>query len=100
MNDTNNDDIFRFPIVRLGLYFHNTINKLRYLTAVPEVGLSQAVQAVRCAAYSSDKKTEGSYHPPSALSRRLNVLFYAWFADVWQASSYLSLCDSDKLRKQ
>ena len=60
MSDINNDDICRFPITTLRLYFHKTIKILSYLTAGPEVGLSQAVQEVCCAAYSSDKKTGGS----------------------------------------
>jgi len=60
VNVTNNDDICIIPIATLGLHFHNTIDKLWYLTAHPEVELSQAVREVRCAAYSSDKKTAGN----------------------------------------
>jgi hypothetical protein len=46
VNDTNNDDITRFPIPTLDLYIHNTIDTLRYLTAGPEIGMLQAVQKV------------------------------------------------------
>jgi hypothetical protein len=46
-----------FPINRLGLHFHKTIDTLWYLTMGPEVGLSQAVPKVNFAAQSSDKKT-------------------------------------------
>jgi len=44
VNDTNIDDISRFPITTLGSHFHKRIETLRYLTAGPEVGLSQGVQ--------------------------------------------------------
>jgi len=77
MNDTNNDDITRFPITTLGLGFHNKIDTLKYLTAGPEVTLSQAVQKVGCAVQSSDKNTGKSYHPPSALIPRVTVRFNA-----------------------
>jgi len=60
VNDKNNDDVSRFPITTQALYFHNTIDRIRYLTGVVEVGLSQAVQKVRCAAQTSDKKTAES----------------------------------------
>ena len=60
MSDTNINAIYRFQITTLGLYFHNTINKLRYPTAGLEVGISQVVQEVHCAAYNSYKKTGGS----------------------------------------
>jgi hypothetical protein len=73
VNDTNNDYISRFTITSFSLHFHSTRNTLRYLTAGPEVGLLQAVQKVRCAAQSSDKKIGESYHPPSALSHRVTI---------------------------
>ena len=38
-----NNDNFRLPLATLGFYFHKTIDMLRYLTASPEVGLSQTV---------------------------------------------------------
>ena len=56
-NDTNNEDVTRFPITTLGLSFHNTIDTLR---------LSQALQKVRCAAQSLYNKTGENYHPPEA----------------------------------
>jgi hypothetical protein len=46
---------FRFPIAKLDLCFHNTINTSKYLTICPEVGLFDGVQKVGCAAQSSDK---------------------------------------------
>jgi len=100
LNDTNNDDVSKFPITRLGLYFHNTIDTIRCLTAGPEFGLSQAVQKVRCAAQTSDKETAESYTPSSAVSHRVTVRFYAWCAAVWKANGYLPLCDSDKFTKR
>lgn len=74
---TNNDNIFRFPTAKLSLYFNNTIDTLIYLTTSLEVGLSHGVRKVRRAAQSSDKKTGESYIPPSSLSHRITVLFYA-----------------------
>jgi hypothetical protein len=59
MNDTNND-VSRFPIITLGLYFHNKLDTIRNLTGGVEVELSQAVQKVSCAAQTSDKKTAES----------------------------------------
>jgi hypothetical protein len=50
VNDTNNDDISCYQITRLGLYFHNTVETLRYLTMGPEGGLSQGAQKLGCAA--------------------------------------------------
>jgi len=47
------------------------------------------VQEVRSAAYSSDKKTGGSYHPPSALGHRAQVTNYAWCAALWKINGYL-----------
>jgi hypothetical protein len=68
VNDKNNEDIPRFPISTPGLYFHSTIDMLKYLTEGSEVGLSQAMQKLICAAQSCDKKTGESYNSPSALS--------------------------------
>jgi len=56
VNDTNNDDILRFPIAKLDLNFHNKTYTLRYSTKGPEVGLSEGVQKICLAAQSSDKK--------------------------------------------
>jgi hypothetical protein len=39
--DTNNDDIPRFPIVKLDLHFYKNTDTLRYSTKGPEVGLSE-----------------------------------------------------------
>ena len=100
MNDTNNDDISRFPLSRLGLYFHNTINTLRYLTLGPEIGASHGVQKVGCAGQSSDKKTGESYNPPSALNLRVTVKLYAWCVTVCKANRYLPLNYSDKFTRQ
>ena len=52
-----NDDVSSFPVTTLRLYFHNTIDVLKHLTADVEVGLSHAVKLVRCAAQNSDKNT-------------------------------------------
>ena len=71
------------------LFFNNMIDTLRYFTTGPEVGLSQAVQKVSCAAQRSDKNTGRSYNPPSVLDHRVNVIFYAWCAAVWKANVYL-----------
>ena len=32
VNDTDNDEICRFPITSLGLHFHNTVDTLKYFT--------------------------------------------------------------------
>jgi len=53
---TNNHDISIFPIAKLGLYFHNKTDTLKYLTTGPEIGLSHGVHRARFAAQSSDKK--------------------------------------------
>lgn len=100
MNDTNNDNKTRFSITIQGLYFHNTIDKLRYLTTGPDVGLMLAVEKVRFAAKTSDIKTAESYHPHSALSNRVTVTFYAQCAAFWKADGYLQICDSYKFTKQ
>ena len=52
------------------------IDTLKYLTARPEIGLSQTVQKVRCEAQTSDKNIGKSCHPPSALSTNITVEFY------------------------
>ena len=85
MNDKFND-IFRFSISRIGLYFHNMINTLKYFTVGPEAGGSHGVQKASCAGQSSDKKTEESHHPPSALNHRITLKLYAWCAAVYKAS--------------
>ena len=84
MNDTNNDDIAIFPITTLGLRFHNTVDRLRFLTTGPEFGLSQGVQKVRSIAQISGKKAGGMYHPPSVHSHRIRVMFYAQCASIWK----------------
>jgi hypothetical protein len=71
-----NDDVTRFPITTIRLHFHNTTDMLKYLTKCPEVGLPQAVQKIRFAAQTSDKKTAENYYPPSALRHRITVMFY------------------------
>jgi len=73
---------------------------LRYLTTSPEAGLSQAVQKVRGAAQSYDKKTEKSYRPILTFNHRVTASFYAWFAAVSKANGYLLPCDSDNFTKQ
>jgi len=55
----------------------------------PDVELSQGVQNVGCATQISDKLSGKSYHPPSAISQKLTVQFYAWHAAVWKANGYL-----------
>jgi len=99
-NDTDNDEICRFPITGLGLQFHNTIDTLKYFTKGPEFALSHGVRKVRCAARSSDKKPGKSYHPPSALIHRETVTFYARCGAVWKANGYLPHCDSGRFTKQ
>ena len=44
MNNTNSDNTPRFSITTQGLYFHNTIDTLRYIITGPDVGLTLAVQ--------------------------------------------------------
>ena len=68
-------------------YFHNTIDTLRYLTSCPEVGMSQGVQKVRYAVQSSDKEIGEIFNPPSALSHRVTVIFFAQCAALWKANS-------------
>jgi len=74
MNDTDNDDICRFPITNLGLHFHNTIDTLKYFTKGSEFGLSRGAKKVRSAGQSSDKKPGECYHSPSALIHRGTVI--------------------------
>ena len=100
VNDTDNDEICRFPITSLGLYFHNTIDTLKYFTKDPEFGFSHGVRNVRGAPRSSDKKPGKSYHPPSVIIHRGNPTFYARCAAVWKANGCLPLCDPGRFTKQ
>jgi hypothetical protein len=100
VNDTDNDDVCRFPITSLGLHFHNMVDTLKYFTKGPEFRLSRGVKKVRGAAQSSDKKSEESYHPLSSIIHRGTVMFYARCAAVWKANGYLPLCDSGRITKQ
>jgi len=70
VNDTNNDEIPSFPITSPCLYFHKTIDRWDIFYCWSRSRIFSRGAKVRFAAKSVNKQTGGSYHPPSALSRR------------------------------
>jgi hypothetical protein len=94
-----NDDVTRFPVTTIRLYFHNTTDMLKYLTKGPEVGLPQAVQKISFAAQTCDKKTAENYSPPAARRHIITVMFYASCAADLKPNGYLPLFDSGNITK-